>query len=36
MHELLFGTTPYHAKNMIQLMKKIKRDVIIPEEYKHF
>ena len=34
MYELLFGTTPYHAKNMIQLMKKIKkRDVIIPEEY---
>jgi serine/threonine-protein kinase ULK2 len=34
MYELLFGTTPYHAKNLIQLMKKIKkRDVIIPEEY---
>ena len=34
MYELLFGTTPYHAKNLIQLMKKIKkRNVIIPEEY---
>ena len=34
MYELLFGTTPYHAKNMIELMKKIKRrDVNIPNEY---
>ena len=36
MYELLFGTTPYHAKNLIQLMKKIKkRDVVIPNEYEH-
>ncbi len=36
MYEILFGTTPYHAKNMIQLMKKIKRkDVVIPEEYEN-
>ena len=34
MYELLFGTTPYHAKNMIELMKKIKRrDIVIPNEY---
>ena len=34
MYELLFGTTPYHAKNLIQLMKKIKKkDVHIPDEY---
>jgi len=36
MYELLFGTTPYHAKNMIELMKKIKRrDVNIPNEYRN-
>ena len=36
MYELLFGTTPYHAKNLIELMKKIKkRNVIIPKEYEN-
>ena len=36
MYELLFGTTPYKAKNMIELMKKIKRrDVNIPREYQN-